>query len=99
MLPVVAFVSCALHVCFRDIASTKKKAAQEREGWKGKLKKLSESARGLRGRAGAKEHRHVRFADEMSDHTNPDSKDIESNEEAIATSMFRLAIACIHMQQ
>ena len=66
MLPVVAFVSCALHVCFRDIASTKKKTAQEREGRKGKLKKLSESARGLGGRAGAKEHRHVRFADEMT---------------------------------
>ena len=97
MLPVVAFVSCALHVCFRDIASTKKKAAQEREGWKGKLKKLSESARGLGGRARAKEHRRVRFEDEMSDHTNPYSEDTESNEEAIAVGMLRLAIACTHM--
>ena len=98
MLPVVAFISCALHVCFTHIALTKKKAIQEREGRKGKLKKLNESVRGFGGCVGAKEHRHVHFADEMSDHTNPDSEDTESNEEAIAAGILCLAIACTHMQ-
>ena len=50
-------------------------------------------------RGGAKERRRVHFTDDMSDHTHPDYKATDSNEEAIAKGMLNLTIACTYMQQ